>query len=182
MRVITGTARGRKLSAPEGYAVRPTTDKVKEAVFSAIQFDVSGAAVLDLFSGSGQMGIEALSRGAESAVFVDSSKASIMVTKANITSVGFDNLSKVYHMDSLDYLKKCAVGFDLVFADPPYNKGLALASLELLDRNVNNNGKVIIEHEPELKMPEAFGWLVLKRNYRYGKVNISLYEKCKEEE
>ena len=121
MRVITGSARGRVLLPVAGMDVRPTTDKVKEAVFSAIQFEVEGARVLDLFCGSGQMGIEALSRGAQSCVFVDSSRASQDVTKKNLTTTGLMKQARVAAMDYQMFLKSSKDTFDLVFLDPPYS-------------------------------------------------------------
>ena len=105
MRIIAGTARGRKLKTLEGNDVRPTTDKVKEAIFSSIQFYLPGATVLDLFGGSGQLGLEALSRGAEKAVFVDKSKASVNIITENIASAEFTDRSRVVYMDSIDFLK-----------------------------------------------------------------------------
>ena len=103
MRVITGIARGRKLVAPEGLDVRPTADKVKEGIFSAVQFELEGARVLDLFAGSGQMGIEALSRGAERAVFIDSSLRSIRCVNENLRNTGIERQSEVLNRDSYDY-------------------------------------------------------------------------------
>ena len=104
MRVITGKARGRKLKDFEGRDIRPTTDMVKEAIFSIIQFDIEGSCVLDLFSGSGQLGIEALSRGAKYCRFVDKSQASAAVTRENITACGFVRDSAVTVMDSIDFV------------------------------------------------------------------------------
>ena len=105
MRVVTGIARGRVLATVEGLDVRPTSQKVKEAVFSSIQFEVEGARVLDLFCGSGQMGIEALSRGAASCTFVDLDRRSIEVTKRNLTASGLFSLSRVVQMDYLSFLQ-----------------------------------------------------------------------------
>lgn len=177
MRVITGIARGRRLDTLMGDDVRPTSDKVKEAIFSAIQFDIEGAKVLDLFCGSGQLGIEALSRGAESSVFVDKNKESIAVTKKNIGTVGFLDTSKLIHMDSLDFLKQTELSFDIVFIDPPYKKGLIVSALEILSDKINEGGKIICEHELELGLPEKIGELSLKKSYKYGKVKVSLFKK-----
>ena len=123
MRVITGSARGRKLKTLEGVDVRPTTDRVKEAVFSIVQFDVQGAAVLDLFAGSGQMGIEALSRGAKLAVFVDSSKRSLEVVRDNLKTTGLAPSSRVVTMDYKSFLAGTRDQFDIAFLDPPYHQG-----------------------------------------------------------
>lgn len=177
MRVITGIARGRCLETLEGNEVRPTSDKVKEAIFSAIQFDLPGTNVLDLFCGSGQLGIEALSRGAKYSVFVDKNKDSIEITKKNIETVGFSEISKVIQMDSLNFLKQTKLNFDIVFIDPPYNHGLIESALELLSDRINDGGKVICEHESELNLPEITGELILNKEYKHGKVRVSLFTK-----
>lgn len=175
MRVITGTARGRRLKTLEGMDVRPTTDKVKEAIFSAIQFEIEGADVLDLFAGSGQLGIEAMSRGAKSAVFVDKSKASVEVVRENLASTSLSEHTRVVNMDSLDMLRNTRQKFDIAFLDPPYNKGILEEVLPLLEKCMNENGKVICEHETGLKLPEKIGRMYLKKVYRYGKINVSIY-------
>ena len=132
MRVITGTARGRKLETVDGLDVRPTTSKVKEAVFSAIQFEIEGARVLDLFCGSGQMGIEALSRGAALCVFVDSARSSQDVTKRNLMTTGLFSSARVAAMDYKDFLRTTKEKFDIVFMDPPYSQGMAQDAMQLL--------------------------------------------------
>ena len=121
MRVITGIARGRKLKEPEGMDIRPTADQVKEAVFNIIQGDVEGRACLDLFSGTGQMGIEALSRGAESCVFVDADRAAVKLTKLNLEKTGLPG--QVFQADALRFLES-REKYDLIFIDPPYRAGL----------------------------------------------------------
>lgn len=175
MRIITGTARGRKLRTLEGNDVRPTTDKVKEAMFSAVQFQIPGATVLDLFGGSGQLGLEALSRGAEKAVFVDKSKASINVITENIGSTEFTDRSRVVFMDSVDFLKTDCGMFDLAFLDPPYSRGILEQVLPLLESHMNEGGRIICEHEQRLELPEKIGSLVLKKKYKYGKIEISQF-------
>ncbi|MBS6444510.1 MAG: 16S rRNA (guanine(966)-N(2))-methyltransferase RsmD [Ruminococcus sp.] len=175
MRIITGSARGRKLKTLEGLDVRPTTDKVKEAIYSAIQFDVEGATVLDLFSGSGQMGIEAISRGANLVFFVDKSKASIDCTRENIQSVGFSKQAKIFNMDSLDFIKTTSQKFDIVILDPPYSKDLLSPILHILKDKLNNGAKVVCEHEKYLQLPQSIGDLKLKKKYSYGKTEVTLY-------
>ena len=138
MRVITGLARGRKLKTLEGDSVRPTTDKVKESIFNIIQFEVEGRNVLDLFSGSGQLGIEALSRGANGCVFVDSSRASLKVTEENIKAAGFEKSARTVLSDSLSYLDRTCERFDLAFLDPPYKAGLMKDALERLFLHMRN--------------------------------------------
>ncbi len=182
MRVITGSARGRRLKAPEGLDVRPTSDKVKEAVFSAVQFDIPGSAVLDLFSGSGQLGIEALSRGAKSCVFVDSSRTSLEITKENIASAGFKNSATVMSSDSTDYLRMCRQTFDIAFLDPPYGKGIIEKNLPLLCGHMSERGIAVCEHEKGLELPESFGELRKHKTYRYGKIEVTIYKTGIEEE
>ena len=117
MRVITGNARGKKLKTLESLEIRPTSDMVKEAIFSIIQFDLPEASVLDLFAGSGQLGIEALSRGAKHCVFVDKNRAAYNVVNENIENCGFKKNSRVLLMDSLDYLKTAKKGLDIALLD-----------------------------------------------------------------
>lgn len=182
MRVITGTARGRRLKTLEGSDVRPTTDKVKEAIFSAIQFDIPAANVLDLFAGSGQMGIEAISRGAKAAVFVDSAKTSVGVIADNIETVGFIEKSKIVSSDSLAYLKSCKEVFDIAILDPPYSKGLIEQALVLLEPRMSQRGIVVCEHELGLALPSEIGRLTLRRSRKYGKlIEVTIYE-IKEDE
>lgn len=182
MRVITGSARGRRLAAPAGMDVRPTSDKVKEAVFSAVQFDLAGSAVLDLFAGSGQLGIEALSRGASSCVFVDSSRVSVETAKANIAAAGFRNEAVVMNSDSEQYLRMCRQTFDIALVDPPYKKGIIERVMPLLCGHMSDRGIVLCEHEKGLELPESFGRLVKRKTYRYGKTEVTLYRNGNEEE
>lgn len=177
MRVITGSARGKKLITAEGMDVRPTSDMVKEAIFSIIQFDVPSASVLDLFAGSGQLGIEAISRGAEHCVFVDKSKNSISIIKENIEHCGFGAASRVLNMDSFDYLKVAKKGFDIALLDPPYRNGLIEKALPELEKLMNDGGIVVCEHEyGELELPESVGRLKLRKKYKYGKIALTVYE------
>ena len=175
MRVITGSARGRRLKTLDGFDVRPTTDKVKEAIFSIVQFDIEGSAVLDLFSGSGQLGIEALSRGARSCVFVDSSRASIDVTRENVTAAGFKNQANIMNSDSISYLKMCRNKFDLAFLDPPYSKNLIGQAMPLLCGHMSERGIAVCEHEKGLELPESFGEMLRHRTYKYGKTEVTVY-------
>lgn len=175
MRVITGSARGRRLKTLEGRDVRPTTDKVKEAIFSVVQFDIEGSKILDLFSGSGQMGIEALSRGAKSCVFVDSSRASVEVTKENIDSTGFKNEANVVTADSIGYLRMCRTEFDIAFLDPPYNEGLIEKAMPLLCSHMSDRGIIVCEHEKGLVLPEEYGKMHRHKTYKYGKIEVTVY-------
>ena len=120
MRVITGKARGVNLKTPDGMQTRPTTDRVKEALFSIINFDIPGAKVLDLFGGTGQLGIEALSRGAASAVFVDAREESCRLIRENLKRTKLEGEGKVVRSDYLEYLSRCREQFDIILLDPPY--------------------------------------------------------------
>lgn len=175
MRVITGAARGRRLESPTGDDVRPTADVVKEAVFSIIQFSVEGSVFLDAFAGSGQMGIEAISRGAEKAYFIDSSRRSMSVIKKNITLCGFEDKAVTQSMDTISFLSGTREKFDTVFLDPPYRTGLLQKALELSPRVTDPSGYIICEHPREEKLPDKVDDFTLKKEYRYGKIVISVY-------
>ncbi len=146
MRVITGSARGRRLRTLEGQDVRPTPERVKEAVFSIIQFQIEGRRFLDLFAGSGQMGIEALSRGAREVVFVDARKDSIEIIRENLEKTGLGERGRVVSMDALAFLSQPNGKFDLAFLDPPYRTGLLAEALEKTAAVMNPGGAVLCEH------------------------------------
>lgn len=175
MRVITGSARGKKLFSPEGLETRPTSDMVKESIFSIIQFDVAGASVLDLFAGSGQLGIEALSRGAEHCVFVDENIKAIEIVKQNLNHTGFMSKSRVVRMDSIDFLKCAKKGIDIALLDPPYNMGILQKALPLVENIMSENGIVVCEHEAKLELPQEVGRLQKAKSYRYGKIELTVY-------
>lgn len=177
MRVITGTARGKRLVTPEGMDVRPTPEKVKEGLFSAIQFDIEGRRVLDLFAGSGQLGIEALSRGAQSAVLVDSSAVSLRFAKRNVESCGFEEKAKLVQSDYASFCAMSRDTFDIVFLDPPYNAGLLMPALKAVLPLVSDYGFIVCEHPPEVIPQESIGGFAVWRTYRYGKVWLTVYRK-----
>ena len=175
MRVITGTARGRRLETLEGEDVRPTTDRVKEAVFSIIQFETEGRVFLDLFAGSGQMGIEALSRGAESAYFADNAKKSVETVKRNLKRTGLEDKAKVFHADYRSFLSICPQQFDIAFLDPPYNTGVLQDALQRVEPCMKDTGVIIAENPQQEKLLSNIGDFVLDRQYRYGKIKISTF-------
>ncbi|NMB31004.1 MAG: 16S rRNA (guanine(966)-N(2))-methyltransferase RsmD [Clostridiales bacterium] len=177
MRVITGVAKGRKIRALDGDDVRPTIERVKEAMFSTIQFEIEGANVLDLFAGSGQLGIEALSRGARHCTFVDTSAKSIDCIRENIKVVGFNDRARIIPANSNSFLKGTTEKFDLIFVDPPYEKGIVAKTLNNLSGKAASNGKVICEHEHRLELPQIVGDLTMKKQYKHGKTIITIYEK-----
>lgn len=176
MRVITGTARGRKLQEPTGAAIRPTSDMVKESLFSIIQFDIEGRRVLDLFAGTGQLGIEALSRGAASAVFVDDSPEAVKLIRANLKRCDF--VGEVVLGDALRYLERCNP-FDLIFIDPPYDTKLGDRALQkIYEFDILSNGGIIVcESTSEKVMPELDAPYFKRREYRYGKTKLTAYGK-----
>lgn len=182
MRVITGSARGKKLITLEGNDVRPTSDMVKEAIFSIVQFEVAGAKVLDLFAGSGQLGIEALSRGASLAVFVDSSTDSVKVVRENLKNTGLAQNSRVVAMDSFAYLGGCKDNFDIVFVDPPYSKDIIPQILPKVVEKLNDNGIIVCEHDKKDLLPEEAGDFCRFKTYSYGRIALTTYRRRNEEE
>ena len=175
MRVITGSARGRVLKTLEGEDVRPTTDRVKEAIFSIIQFELEGRQVLDLFAGSGQLGIEALSRGAAYATFTDMSKDAVSIIKQNLLSTGLHRNSAVLQTDAVTFLKNSKKKFDIIFMDPPYSKGILQAALPYAAECTNDGGVIICEHPFGEEMPQNVGRFSIYREYKYSKVAITVY-------
>lgn len=177
MRIITGAAKGKRLVTPEGRDVRPTPERVKEGLFSALQFDIEGRRVLDLFAGSGQLGLEALSRGAESAVFVDAADASVKIVKQNIELTGFESKAKVFRSDYASFAAACRDTFDIVFLDPPYNAGLLMPAVKAVLPLMSDYGMIVCEHPPEVKPEENVDGFSISKTYRYGKVLVTVYRK-----
>ena len=177
MRVITGTARGRRLETLEGLDVRPTTDKVKESIFNIVQFDVKDSCVLDLFAGSGQLGIEALSRGAASATFVDSSSRALSVVRRNLEHTGLADTASLKNMGATQFLTHTSDTFDLAFLDPPYRKQILDEVLPLLIPHMSDRGTVVCESSREEELPETVGSYGKYREYQYGKIKLTVYRK-----
>lgn len=177
MRVITGSARGRRLKTLLGEDVRPTTDRVKEALFSIIQFEIEGRRVLDLFAGSGQLGIEALSRGAASAVFVDAARDSIEVVRDNLNTTKLAQSAQVTQMDSLAFLAGHCGPFDIAFLDPPYGTGLLQKALPMTARRMAPGGVIVCEAETKEALPEEAEDFLLVRRYSYGRISLAVYRK-----
>lgn len=177
MRVITGTARGKRLQTREGDAVRPTPDRVKEALFSMIQFDIEGRRVLDLFAGSGQLGIEALSRGAREAVFVDSSRESAEIVRKNVESCGFADSARIENIGYDTYLLRKGEPFDLAFLDPPYRTGLLQKAIPLTVKRMNPGGTIFCENPSDEELAEEYEGFARVRSYRYGKIILTVYRR-----
>lgn len=177
MRVITGSARGMSLRTLEGDNTRPTSEKVKEAVFSAIQFEIEGRRVLDLFAGSGQMGIEALSRGAESCTFVDSEKSAVKIIKENLEKTKLAFKASVAQTDSIAFLGMTDKIFDIAFLDPPYSTGMLQKALSKIAPRIAEGGVVICEHPYGEEMPQEESGLAKAKEYKYSKTAVTVYRK-----
>ena len=177
MRIITGIARGTKLDTVAGDAVRPTTEMAKEGIFSAIQFDLDGRRVLDLFAGSGQLGLEAISRGAESAVFVDESQASVDVVKKNAQRTKLFDKCRIVRMDFTDFLKKTNDTFHFIFVDPPYDKKLIPEVIKKVMKYgvLAEDGLIVCEGtDSEIDIEDLCSEysIEIKKKYKYGKTYI----------
>ena len=179
MRVITGKARGIVLKTPEGMLTRPTADRVKEALFSIIQFDLPGARVLDLFGGTGQLGIEALSRGASYAVFVDSREDACRLIKENLKRTKLSADASVIRADYQQYLKNCREQFEIIILDPPYAEVYLENALKMITEiDILQSGGIIIAERPvEKALPWDFEGYTRSRDYKYGKTLLAIYRK-----
>ena len=179
MRVISGTAKGMRLNTPEGMLTRPTADRVKEALFSIIHFDLPGAKVLDLFAGTGQLGIEAISRGASYGVFVDEREAACKLVRENLRKTGFTEKSTVLRSDYLSYLRHCNEKFDIIFLDPPYSEVFLENSLKIITEiDILQSGGIIASEYPLGKvLPEVYSAHFHSKEYRYGKTILTLFRK-----
>ena len=158
---------------------RPTTDKVKESIFNIVQFDVEGRNVLDLFGGTGQLGIEALSRGAERCTFVDLRKEAAAVIRENVKTCGFESQGKVVQGDGIAFLTGCREKFDLVFLDPPYETELLETAIAHIARHdlLNVHGMMIAEHPADKVLPALSAPYRMGRTYRYGKIAVTIYHR-----
>lgn len=179
MRVITGSARGRKIKTLEGMDTRPTTDRIKESIFNIIQFDVEGRRVLDLFAGSGQMAIEAISRGAASAVAIDSASAAVSIIRENVKNCGFQSEIQVMQADFKSFLKSAPGKFDLIFLDPPYRNEMINQALELIEQIdiLSEGGIIVCETERDKRLIDTSEPYFKGREYLYGKSKITIYRK-----
>lgn len=179
MRVIAGTAKGIQLNTPEGMLTRPTTDRVKESLFSIVQFELPGAKVLDLFGGTGQLGIEALSRGASKAVFVDSRREACQLIRSNLKRTHLEAQGTVVQSDYMEYLNRCSEQFGLILLDPPYAEVfLENAIKRITEIDILQSGGIIVAERPLGKeLPWEFEGYTRSRDYKYGKIILTLYRK-----
>ena len=179
MRVITGSARGRRLGELKGMETRPTTDKVKESIFNCIQFDVEDARVLDLFAGTGQLGIEALSRGAAHCTFVDKGREPVSVIRENLKKTRLEERAEVVQADYSSYLKTCRGQFDLILLDPPYAEIFLETALKIISEIdiLTNSGIIVCERPFEKSLPDDIPGLARYRDYRYGKAAVTIFRR-----
>ena len=183
MRIIGGAHRGRIIKMPKGRATRPTQDRVREAIFNIIRVRIPESGVLDLYAGSGAFGIEALSRGARAAAFVDNSVSSVKAIRSNLLSLGYAApRAQVFKKDGVGAIEafgKNRAKFDIVFIDPPYHKGLAKNALIKIDARdiLSRDSFVIAEHFVKDPMPDEAGGLSLFKQKRYGDTVVSFYRK-----
>ncbi len=175
MRVISGRAKGMRLETLSGLDTRPTAERVKEAVFSSLHFDLPGSSFLDLFAGSGQMGIEALSRGAGHAAFADKNPAAVQIIKNNIKKTGLESSAEIFNLDYKDFARRCKRKFDFVFLDPPFGAGMVLEAVSEIADNVAENGVIIAECE-EVPPENVCGFTIFKQA-RYGKINVCYFRR-----
>jgi 16S rRNA (guanine966-N2)-methyltransferase len=179
MRVIAGEYGGRALRAPRGHRVRPTADRVKESLFSILGQRLEGARVLDLFAGSGALGLEALSRGASEAVFVENDPVAARVLRENIGCLGCGGRASILQAGLPGAVARISGSFDLVFLDPPYGRGLACEALKALAQGdlVAGRGLVVVEHSRRDELPEQAGPFCCIDRRRYGETELSFYER-----
>ena len=179
MRVITGKARGIQLKTPEGMLTRPTADRVKEALFSIINFDIPNAVVLDLFGGTGQLGIEALSRGAKRAVFVDAREEACRLIRENLSRTKLTQEGVVVRSDYMQYLNRCTDQFSIIFLDPPYAETyLENAIKRITEIDILQSDGIIVAERPVGKeLPWEFDGYQRSKDYKYGKTLLTIYRK-----
>ena len=179
MRVITGKARGVQLKTPAGMQTRPTSDRVKEAMFSIIQFDIPGMRVLDLFGGTGQLGIEALSRGAVQATFVDEQEKACALIRENLKKVKAESDAKVVRSDYMAFLTNCKEKFDIIFLDPPYAEVFLENSIKkITEIDILQSGGIIVAERPVGKdLVFQFEGYTRSKDYKYSSTLLTLYRK-----
>lgn len=178
MRIIAGELKGRKLVTPKDDSVRPTTDKVKEAVFSMLMPYLQDSVVIDLFAGTGSLGLEAVSRGAKRAYFVDRDRRSIALIRENVRHCGVEDRSVILCSDHASALSRIHDTADIVFLDPPYKAGLMTECLQLLGSSdiLPEGGLVVAEHDSYDCLPEEFAGFRKIKERKYGKIGITVYE------
>ena len=181
MRVITGAARGVPMATLPGEDVRPTSQRVKEAMFSAIQFEIADRRVLDAFAGSGQLGIEALSRGAESCLFLELDSKALEMVRQNLERTKLIDKAKLMQVDAVQYMRRMADTFDLILLDPPYGIQLLQTAIPIAAEKLNDDGIMICEAPTQESLPEQCGDVRLHKTYKHGKTKLCVYRKSESE-
>lgn len=182
MRIITGIAKGRKITAPEGMDTRPTSDRVKESLFNIISKKIYGARVLDMFSGTGNLGLEAISRGAEWCTFIEKNNATYKILLENIDNLGFKEKCDLYNRDAFDVLEmlgKKSDKYDIIFLDPPYSKGLVEKAIMGISEKslMDDEGIIMSEYDENDIIPEDINGIKIYRTEKYGRTKISFWAK-----
>lgn len=186
MRVVSGVCKGRALKAVPGNTTRPTTDKVKEALFNMIGPYFDGGIGLDLFAGSGGLGLEALSRGLERVIFVDRERKAIQTIYENIQACKMEDKAEVYRNDAdraLKALSKREIEFDYIFLDPPYKKQQLISLMEKISEHslLTNDGYIVCEHSHDIELPKSTGEYSQYKHEKYGIIAITIYSRLREE-
>ncbi|MGE4282630.1 MAG: 16S rRNA (guanine(966)-N(2))-methyltransferase RsmD [Clostridia bacterium] len=179
MRVISGSARGHKLKSLKGMNTRPTADRIKESLFNMIADFLNNAHILDLFAGTGNLGIESLSRGGQFAVFIDKSSEAVEIIKQNLIHTKLTEKAKVYHCDYSEYIhrfEKTQRKFDIIFMDPPYSKGFIMSALEKIRKKelLSAKGIIVVERESHDKLPEPLEGFEIIKERSYGRTVITI--------
>ena len=179
MRVITGLARGVPLATLPGEdVVRPTSQRVKEAMFSAVQFEIAGRAALDAFAGSGQLGIEALSRGAASCVFLEQNAGAVKMIAQNLERCKLADKAKLMPLEALQYMRRTADRFGIIFLDPPYGQDLLGQAIQIAAEKLEPGGLLVCEANARESLPEGHGDTVLRKEYKHGKTKVYVYQRA----
>lgn len=181
MRIISGLAKGRKILSPVGMNTRPTLDRIKESIFNIIQNKVPGAVALDMFSGTGSLGLEAASRGAEKVCLVDKGKETFSFLQQNIENLKFENICEAYNVDSYDSLllfKKHGLIFDIIFIDPPYLKDMIPPSIKIIDENnlLKSDGIIVSKIDTSEIIYEGNEAIILYDKRKYGNTTVCFYK------
>lgn len=176
MRVVSGAARGLCLETIAEEGLRPTTDRVKESVFNILQFDIQGKKFLDLFGGSGQIGIEAASRGTSEVIIVENNNVSLEIIKKNLLKVKNRFNINLVKSDAIDFLKRFKGSIDIAFLDPPYNSDLLPRAFEYMESVMSDSGIIVTESAINRKYELNIGRFIHKKNYKYGNTQINIYK------
>lgn len=175
MRIVGGSLKGRVLLDFSKIGVRPTSDMARESLFNILQNRIYGASFLDLFSGTGAVGIEAYSRGAKTVVLNDIGRESVKLIERNLQKLGISSAVTLRSMDALTFIDVCNDKFDVIFIDPPYDSGLEESLLERVDKILNDDGVVIYETEKPIE--KSFGAFEIKDRRRYGRAHLTFFVK-----